>query len=379
MHILFVSTHSGGWGGSEHLWGLVAKEALVQGHNVTVSINGSLNNAEIIRELKKYGANIKVQKSISTRGIKGKLSFKLKKKYPGLFKRYQGIDFKRIDAICISQAGTYDVCYQDELMAEIYRFGIPFYLISQYHDEWGALEPWKYHKARSIFPKANLFYFVSERNKEICELFIAQRLNNAKVINNPFRLGDSKILPYPNADKKINFACVARLDVKVKCQNILLKILSTAKWKARAWVLNIYGEGKDHQYLHDLIMYFGLDDQVLIHGHVKDIERVWQQNHMLLLPSTGEGIPLSLIEAFAYGRPAITTDVGGNERIVKDGETGFLAANFSERYFGQVMESAWKCREKWKVLGEQAYDMLHKPLNLKVQKEVLTDIVNSDS
>jgi glycosyltransferase involved in cell wall biosynthesis len=44
----------------------------------------------------------------------------------------------------------------------------------------------------------------------------------------------------------------------------------------------------------------------------------------LVLPSYREGVPRSLIEGFAAGRPAIATDVRGCRELVQDGETGFL-------------------------------------------------------
>jgi glycosyltransferase involved in cell wall biosynthesis len=44
----------------------------------------------------------------------------------------------------------------------------------------------------------------------------------------------------------------------------------------------------------------------------------------LVLPSYREGVPRSLIEGFAAGRPALATDVRGCRELVEDGVTGFL-------------------------------------------------------
>jgi glycosyltransferase involved in cell wall biosynthesis len=44
----------------------------------------------------------------------------------------------------------------------------------------------------------------------------------------------------------------------------------------------------------------------------------------LVLPSYREGVPRSLIEGFAAGRPAVATDVRGCRELVEDGVTGFL-------------------------------------------------------
>lgn len=46
---------------------------------------------------------------------------------------------------------------------------------------------------------------------------------------------------------------------------------------------------------------------------------------ILVLPSYREGVPRSLIEGMAAGRPAVATDVRGCRELVTEGETGWLA------------------------------------------------------
>jgi glycosyltransferase involved in cell wall biosynthesis len=61
-------------------------------------------------------------------------------------------------------------------------------------------------------------------------------------------------------------------------------------------------------------------------GHVADIRTVWARAHIAVLASLGgEGIPMSLMEAAACGRPMVATDVSGCREIVRPGETGLLA------------------------------------------------------
>jgi glycosyltransferase involved in cell wall biosynthesis len=59
-------------------------------------------------------------------------------------------------------------------------------------------------------------------------------------------------------------------------------------------------------------------------GQVRDISTVWARAHIAVLPSLHEGVPLSLLEAAACGRPMVATDVPGCRDIVCDGETGLL-------------------------------------------------------
>jgi len=59
-------------------------------------------------------------------------------------------------------------------------------------------------------------------------------------------------------------------------------------------------------------------------GHVSDIRTVWARAHIAVLPSRREGLPKSLLEAAACGRPMVATDVPGCREVVIPGETGLL-------------------------------------------------------
>jgi glycosyltransferase involved in cell wall biosynthesis len=63
----------------------------------------------------------------------------------------------------------------------------------------------------------------------------------------------------------------------------------------------------------------------LIHlGFVEDIAGLWADAHIAVLPSLREGMPLSLLEAAACGRPLIATDVPGCRGIARDGINALL-------------------------------------------------------
>jgi glycosyltransferase involved in cell wall biosynthesis len=52
-------------------------------------------------------------------------------------------------------------------------------------------------------------------------------------------------------------------------------------------------------------------------GFVDDIKALWASVHIAALPSHREGLPLSLLEAAACGRPLIATDVPGCRDIAR--------------------------------------------------------------
>jgi glycosyltransferase involved in cell wall biosynthesis len=60
-------------------------------------------------------------------------------------------------------------------------------------------------------------------------------------------------------------------------------------------------------------------------GWVKDVPKLLGESHIVCLPSFyGEGIPKSLIEAAAAGKPIVTCDTPGCREIVHGGDNGLL-------------------------------------------------------
>lgn len=60
------------------------------------------------------------------------------------------------------------------------------------------------------------------------------------------------------------------------------------------------------------------------HGSSSAIREVWAKTHIAMLLSRREGMPKSLLEAAACGRPIITSNVPGCRTLVRDGKEGLL-------------------------------------------------------
>jgi glycosyltransferase involved in cell wall biosynthesis len=59
-------------------------------------------------------------------------------------------------------------------------------------------------------------------------------------------------------------------------------------------------------------------------GTTTDVRPYLAQADCLVLPSYREGVPRTLLEAAAMGKPLIATDAPGCRDVVVDGETGWL-------------------------------------------------------
>lgn len=65
-------------------------------------------------------------------------------------------------------------------------------------------------------------------------------------------------------------------------------------------------------------------ESVVFTGFRADIPRILDAIDVMALPSLHEGMPLTVIEAAAAGRPVVATAVDGTPEVVRDGQTGYL-------------------------------------------------------
>jgi glycosyltransferase involved in cell wall biosynthesis len=88
--------------------------------------------------------------------------------------------------------------------------------------------------------------------------------------------------------------------------------------------LVILGEGPERQSIEEAIGRAGLQSQILLAGHVRDVWPYYRAADALVISSLSEGSPNVLLEAMAAGIPVVATAVGGIPEIVVDQETASL-------------------------------------------------------
>lgn len=89
--------------------------------------------------------------------------------------------------------------------------------------------------------------------------------------------------------------------------------------------LIICGSGDTDQLL-ELIKKHRLENCIDFRGWVTGEEKMYllQTADVYILPSYFEGVPISILEAMSFGKPIISTNVGGIPEVVEDGINGLL-------------------------------------------------------
>ena len=123
----------------------------------------------------------------------------------------------------------------------------------------------------------------------------------------------------------MQFLCVGRLEHQ-KGLDILIEAASVLRKATNDFCITIIGDGSLRDELARQISAGSLDVHVQLLGSVPRDELVRQYacSDAFVLPSRWEGMPLTLLEAWAAGLPVIVTDVGGITQICRDRENALV-------------------------------------------------------
>lgn len=129
--------------------------------------------------------------------------------------------------------------------------------------------------------------------------------------------------PLPSLDDGVTFLMIARLvrykGVAEYCE--AARRVRTRGLKARWLLVGPPETGPSGFPVSELERYA---DAVTYLGPSEDVRGALRRCHVYVLPSYGEGMPRTVLEALATGRPIITTDTRGCRETVREGVNGTL-------------------------------------------------------
>src|SRR5258705_2245080 len=245
--VLFLSLmNSAAWGGSEEIWYKAALYLAKKNHKVGICCFNWPEKEEKLQQLTNAGCELFLLPGRNeTTTLIGK--FKLRKKL-------RTVPFKNYERIIVNQGGWKDVVHGPfkKLNAHL----PPYSLLFHNYDEKDLLTAhkkklfnhWVQGAEKNIADAGRIFSII----KKSMDIDIPHQ----QVLFNPitFKSAGNTTPFVTSPDDKLVFTVLAELDIKRKEQDQLINTLATDKWKDRNFELNLYGIGKDHSYLENLII-----------------------------------------------------------------------------------------------------------------------------
>ncbi|MGY2047800.1 glycosyltransferase family 4 protein [Methylobacterium sp. JK268] len=153
--------------------------------------------------------------------------------------------------------------------------------------------------------------------------YIAGRVPSVPTVILPSSTRDPGVADRPEG-RPLHILFAGRLGER---KGVLDLAAALARLPQRNWRATLAGDGEVER-TRRAVEALGLADRVAVPGWVSGTtyEELLADSDIVVLPSYDENLPLSVVEAFARGRPVVCTPVGAIPDIVEDGQTGLLVA-----------------------------------------------------
>ncbi|MCC5869644.1 MAG: glycosyltransferase [Gammaproteobacteria bacterium] len=161
--------------------------------------------------------------------------------------------------------------------------------------------------------------------------------------------------PYVDIPSTNRLVCVGRL-CEQKGQFLLIEAVRMLADRDVSCEIVLAGDGELRTQIEQRIRELGVQDRFRITGWISSdqVKDEIMQARALVLPSFAEGLPVVIMEAFALGRPVISTYIGGIPELVENGRSGWLVPAGSAEALAAALEHCLRSTpQELQALGEQ--------------------------
>ena len=211
----------------------------------------------------------------------------------------------------------------------------------------GLIDRWRTRQDERIVRKFDRFVVLTYEDKGYWG-----NLPNIEVIPNA-----AKFMGNTSSDLTVHrVIAVGRLDYQKGFDRLLRTwrmIQQTGRYAD--WHLDIFGQGEWHDWLQGMIVDWQLSDTVCIHRPTERIGEEYAASSIIVMTSHYEGFGMVLVEAMAYGVPAIAFDCKcGPKDIIRQGENGLLVRDGDIEGLAQAMQRLMDDEPLRLRMGEEA-------------------------
>jgi glycosyltransferase involved in cell wall biosynthesis len=178
----------------------------------------------------------------------------------------------------------------------------------------------------------------------------------------------------PSSIAPVSFLLISRLLYQkgileyIEAANQVSKTFSQASFSIVGWFDTGNPDGISQVDFFSLIK----NSKVEYLGKHLDVRHVIRNHSVYVLPSYHEGMPRTVLEAMAIGRPIITTDVPGCRDTVEEGVNGFLVPQGESEAIAESMMRFINSPELIKPMGEASREFAERKYDVNlVNKKIL--------
>ncbi len=222
-----------------------------------------------------------------------------------------------------------------------------------------------------LSPKINLFICVSQA---VSETLLQKKIPADKISTVYSTIDAAKFKTLPRAELRQSWAKECDVDAdaiwlgvtsaltKEKGLDVFIESLSGLKNKN--FVVLIAGQGALEMQLKAKVKEFRLQDKVKFLGFLTQPEKLIAALDVFVMPSLQEGLGTAALEAQACGVTVVTSDAGGLKEVVKNKETGLVAAAGNSQALSSQLNLAMSDESLRKLMIEKAKAQIENKFSL---------------
>lgn len=229
-------------------------------------------------------------------------------------------------------------------------------------------EPYNQTLYRKLFSQANLVLVLSEQWKR----WIKEALGlteHIEVLYNPCPIVNKR---EDIREKSILFAGTI---IPRKGYETLLRGFALIASKYPKWKITFAGNGEIEK-AKKIAKELQIETQVVFLGWVsgEKKDQAFQKASIYCLASDGEGFPMGVLDAWAYGIPCVVTPVGGIPDIVINEENGLIFQVGNETELAKQLEKLITDDILYEKLAKASNDLAHTVFNVSTINKQLENI-----
>lgn len=156
---------------------------------------------------------------------------------------------------------------------------------------------------------------------------------------------------YINRDSDIFVIGSAGRLYKIKDYPFMVEIANEVLQKAGHIRFELAGEGPENENIQENIRKLGIGKDFKLTGFIDNIATFYETLDLYINTSLHEGLPMSILEAMAYGLPIIANNSGGLPEIVENGLHGYLIDERNPKMFAQKCIQLFNDKELTRKMG----------------------------
>lgn len=182
--------------------------------------------------------------------------------------------------------------------------------------------------------------------------------------------------PYNEKGNSIFVFIIVGSLIKRKAQQLAIEAF-VQKFKTKDFELWIVGGGERRTYYESLIKKHNAENRINMYGELpkKQVLKLINEANVLLVTSENETFGNTILEAFYFGKPVISTKCGGPEELIK--ENNGLLCGFDINDIGNAMEYVYENYKSYnsKKIKEEVNQLYSEEVIVKKIERLYNEII----